>query len=171
MVWQPNARAPRNLEELARFVDENFAELSRSLATFQVFPEVYTPTWTHTNSTDPVIGNGTLIGHAARWGGMAIAQIRLAIGSTTTFEATPSPGNWQFGVPWACEGEFGPYVGAALILDVGSVRYAAATRIGLGDAAFTVTPDNNANFLRNNVPMTWTTNDTLTASIMYPVRD
>lgn len=45
---------------------------------------IYAPAWTSTG-TAPVLGNGTLAGSYVQWGPMVVAQVKLVVGSTTTF--------------------------------------------------------------------------------------
>jgi hypothetical protein len=53
----------------------------------------YTPTWTA--STNPTVGNGTLIGRYFRVGRTITFQINLTMGSTTTYGS----GNYDFALP------------------------------------------------------------------------
>jgi len=172
MFWQPRASAPRSIKELSIYVDQQLGELSQALDTFDVFPVEYVPEWTHSDSTNPAIGNGTLNAHAIRFGGMAIVQLHLIIGSTTTFEATASPGNWRFSVPWACQSfANGRHAGSALLFDSGTQWFNGNTWIGDGDSFFSVVANDANSHIRKTVPMTWATSDILAATIVYPVRD
>lgn len=171
MLWSPGADAPRNVDALAAYIDQRFGELSRALDTFKIFPENYTPVWTHSVSSNPVVGNGSLLAHSLRFGGIAFVQLRLKIGSTTTFEGTANPGRWEFTVPWACEGDLTEYVGSALVLDNGTAWPTGNCKIVDGDTHVEVYLGSASDGARKDTPMTWTTDDELRLSIMYPVRD
>jgi len=54
----------------------------------------YTPTWTAA-TTNPVLGNGTLVGQWAQVGKIIVFNLTWTAGSTTTFGAGP----WRFGIP------------------------------------------------------------------------
>ena len=167
--WAPDANAPRDVERLAAYVDQQLGLLSQVLDTFQIVRDSYVPVWTHSDSTNPAIGNGTLKAHAFRWGELAFVQLSLIIGSTTTFEATASPGQWQFSVPWACAGDLGLQVGSARVEDAGTLFHAGTCAIEDGDTFFVVVAENTNSSIRKDQPFTWAVNDELHATIMYPV--
>ncbi len=54
----------------------------------------YTPTWTAATS-NPVLGNGTLVGRHIKWGRTDIYDITLVMGSTTTYGS----GGYSFDAP------------------------------------------------------------------------
>ena len=114
----------------------------------------YTVEWTAT--TNPSIGDGSLIGRYSVVGKICFINMQLIAGSTTTFGA----GEWMFGVPFAAA--FGIGSGAVKILDNGSAwhnltaKFASATQIYI--------PSVNATY-----PMTWAVNDSLNLSMFYEI--
>lgn len=173
MLWQPSAAAPRDNRRLAQYIDEQFGDLSRKLDTFQIFQEEYVPVWTHTVSTDPVIGNGTLRALAMRFGGVAMIQMFLLSGNTTTYETTAAPGYWEFSVPWACEQVGKGFVGSAIIRDIDFFWNILAARIEGGESKFSVVSDNRSQRLNKSTPVPWSTSTAsqLSVTLFYPVRD
>lgn len=59
-------------------------------------PQAYTPSWTAT-TTNPTIGNGTLVGQWWRAGNLMIVNVNLTIGSTTNIGS----GVYSFSLPIA----------------------------------------------------------------------
>ena len=75
----------------------------------------YTPTWTG-NTTNPAIGNGTIVGAFAQIGKVVNFRILVTMGSTTTY----GTGYYSFGLPTAAlSGATGSYstVGSVVALD------------------------------------------------------
>lgn len=78
----------------------------------------YTPTWTAA-TTNPTLGNGTLIGRYMKVGLTCTAQINLVMGSTTTYGS----GNYSWALPFASANSGCTYIGNAHLLS-GSTRWA-----------------------------------------------
>ncbi|MGW2985467.1 hypothetical protein [Streptomyces goshikiensis] len=119
----------------------------------------YTPTWS-SGGTQPILGNGTLIGRWARCGNVIFYMIRLTAGSTTTF----GTGNYLFSLPVAV-GSGIDYLGNAFAGDnsVGSAGYSSGTAfLGAGGALGAYFGNVGASSaLTNTYPMTWAVNDRL----------
>lgn len=93
--------------------------------------DTYTPTWTAA-TTNPALGNGTLVGRYRRIGRTVLCRIHLVAGSTTTFGS----GALRFGLPLqaATTGANLPQGGAAKLLDEGVAWYEAQAYVGSGDS-------------------------------------
>ncbi|MFF5186471.1 hypothetical protein ACFY30_22290 [Streptomyces sp. NPDC000345] len=85
----------------------------------------YTPTWTG-STTNPVVGNGTLIGRYQKIGRQVVGHINLTAGSTTTF----GTGNYNFTLPFTAAASGAALVGTAMLL--GTDRWNGATNISSG---------------------------------------
>lgn len=70
----------------------------------------YTPTWTATSN--PSLGNGTLVGRYHKIGRTVVVEINLIPGSTTTFGS----GGYSFAIPFAAANSGATYVGNAHLL-------------------------------------------------------
>lgn len=119
----------------------------------------YTPVWTAV-TTNPVLGNGTLIGKYIRTGRKVTVIINLQPGTTTTFGS----GGWRFSLPFRIQRG----VGLAHALDAGTARYAAtllsatATTILLWQADLATGTEFAA-----ATPFTWTSGDILDIEYTY----
>lgn len=85
----------------------------------------YTPTWTAA-TTNPVLGNGTLIGRYQKLGRTVTVHINLTAGSTTTFGS----GNYSFALPFPAANVGCTYAGSAYLLQ--SSRYGGVFLISPG---------------------------------------
>jgi len=72
----------------------------------------YVPTWTG-SITDPVIGNGSILGAYLQVGQLVIAKASIMMGSTTTFGL----GNYNISLPVTEEISRGISVGPGMALD------------------------------------------------------
>ena len=91
----------------------------------------YTPTWTG-STTNPTVGNGTLLGRFQRIGRTIHLQINLTAGTTTTFGS----GTYAFALPVQAADVDCTYVGNAHLLQTS--RYGGQFVISPG--AFTASP-------------------------------
>jgi hypothetical protein len=71
----------------------------------------YTPTWT-ASTTNPTLGNGTLIGRYQKTGRTVVCHINLVTGSSTTYGS----GNYSFALPVAAANVGASYIGGAHLL-------------------------------------------------------
>ncbi|MEU9793838.1 hypothetical protein AB0E27_24955 [Streptomyces sparsogenes] len=71
----------------------------------------YTPTWT-ASTTNPVLGNGTLIGRYLKVGRTVTCHINLITGSTTTYGS----GIYSFSLPFTSANAGCTYIGHAHLL-------------------------------------------------------
>lgn len=122
-----------------------------------------TPVWKG-STTDPVLGDGTLVGRVKRSGRCLKIDITLTCGSTTTYGS----GSWYFTLPapFAAFVAKAQTIGAVRILDSGTQYYVATAVVAAGSnqiqifATQQVTPTH---------PMTWASGDTLSLSIEFEI--
>lgn len=128
--------------------------------------ETYTPAWTAA-TTNPALGNGTLLGSYVLHGGLCTVNIQLTIGSTTTF----GTGVWRFGLPVvaAPAAEMAPALGAALVFDSGTNWRTGITRVTAAGTYVDATVDSTATQVEASTPMVWAAGDILYLSITYPI--
>jgi len=91
--------------------------------------QTYVPTWTGSGS-NPVIGNGSIIGRYTQIGRTVHFRIKIIAGSTTTFGS----GTYDFGLPTSREAGAGglPITGGARVIDSGSTGYTGLASGGGG---------------------------------------
>lgn len=126
----------------------------------------YSPVWSATGGTQPVLGNGTLSAEYVRMGNVGFILMQLVAGSTTTFGTAA---NWLFSLPpgWTAEITLGPgtrgygtctatgaagkqcSVGAGLL---DSTHITAGTQSGHSDGTALTT----SGFIDALTPDTWT---------------
>lgn len=122
----------------------------------------FTPSWV--SSTNPAIGNGTILGRYKAIGKTTLFNIEITWGSTTTGGA----GTWLVGLPVipAIATSPGQAFSAHAIDASASTRYVLGCEL---DNANRVRLFNSgtANFATATVPMTWATSDILRISGTY----
>jgi hypothetical protein len=129
--------------------------------------QTYTPTWTATGGT-PTIGNGTLTGKYAVINNWCVGEIKMTLGSTSSFSGTSE---WRWSLPVAAVNQIGtfPAIGASLIVDTGVsiyrgiVVYVPVNNVGVYPA------DNSPFSVAPTVPFTWTTNEEIYITFGYEV--
>lgn len=120
----------------------------------QGYPDwfAYTPTWTGA-STNPTIGNGSIVGSFQVSGRLAHIRVLIVMGSTTTY----GTGIWTVSYPVTEIFTYGTADGLGLAFDASSSNnYHAIWRGGL-----IATPASPAVFYSLTVPFTWATDDQL----------
>lgn len=127
----------------------------------------YTPSWT-ASTTNPVLGNGTLIGVYTVWGKTCHAAIRLIPGSTTTFGS----GTYLFGVPLTAASVGVEFMGVAR-LTAGST-FIGQVDLGAGGSAMNATfPSQSTPGIAANMstvaPATFASGHTLRMSLTYEI--
>jgi len=121
--------------------------------------DTFTPTIVGNGGGSVTIGNGTLTGNFFRIQKLVVVNYALTFGSTTSSTAV---GLWLFSVP----------VGNAVrgnafgrILDAGATYY-RVTGLASSNKMVLQATDTGSE-VQNTVPMTWTTNDSLTCTFIY----
>ena len=123
----------------------------------------YTPVWTAA-TTNPVLGNGTLVGRYCQIGKTVWVKFRLTIGSTTTLGS----GDWSISLP------VGPSVSHANLetfaacpsLCAGTYRVDAMT-IPSGFSTFLVIATSVGSFYKSTTPGAWTTGNFINSEFFY----
>ena len=124
----------------------------------------YTPTWT-ADGTAPAINNGTLTGRYKIIGKSVLFNIRVLMGTTTTYGS----GNWQFGLPVDAQSGTNVVVPATYLHDGVGWYYGIANNGYLGGTSnitplygsTTVIPITPTN------PFTWGASDTIAINGTY----
>lgn len=125
----------------------------------------YTPTWT-ASTTNPSVGNGTLIGRYQKIGRTVIAHINLTAGSTTTFGS----GNYNFTIPVAAANVGASLIGNAMLL--GTDRWNGTINISPGASTlapfFPISSTNTrTDFMTNTRPETFVNGTQLRLTFTY----
>lgn len=121
----------------------------------------FTPVWT-ASTTNPTLGNGTLVGRFTQIGNTVHYSITLTIGSTTT----NGSGVYRFSPPVApSQGTLSP-AGNALLADASPVAYRPRTAYFDTPARIVMRDEAGAN-VTHNAPWTWATGDTIKINGTY----
>ena len=132
---------------------------ARELGTYEI--SAYTPTWTG-STTNPAIGNGTIVGRYMRHGKRVTATISITAGSTTTYGS----GYWIFTLPFTADTTVSP-IGAAQVLDSSTGTIYSGHAIHVSSTTMVVYTHNTTAAVGAAVPMTWATSDTLRFTLTY----
>ena len=126
--------------------------------------QAYTVSWTAT-TTNPSIGNGTLVGRYTQIGKTIMGNILLICGSTTTFGS----GNWRFSLPKISASSNMPFMGHFAILDSGTCFYVGTILIDNGCAYFEKVRRDGDGYgaFSSTLPHVWAVNDELQIAFTY----
>ena len=129
----------------------------------------YTVSWTAA-TTNPSIGNGTLVGRYTQIGKTCILIIGLTMGSTTTYGS----GNWSFSLPKTAKNTTGiVFYGVAHIRNTGTANYERIAQISPVISTTVIklfndpTQGSNSSNISATVPFTWGDGDALGIEITY----
>jgi hypothetical protein len=127
----------------------------------------YTPTWTG-GLTNPVVGNGVILGRYSRVNQLVTAQIWVVPGSTTTF----GTGTYQFGLPVTAAATLGSTaaLGSGFILDVslGNATTVTPAVQSSSTSVFSLRYTGASNgAVTHAAPFTFANGDFITATIQY----
>lgn len=126
--------------------------------------QTYTPTWTAA-TTNPVLNNGTIAGRYLRQGRLVTVQIKLTMGSSTTYGS----GNWLFSLPSGTDQETTATfpLGVAAMGDASPVaRYTGVVEVN-NSTTVLVMNNNTGTAVTAAVPITWAQSDTLYLQFQY----
>ena len=130
--------------------------------------KAHTVAWTAT--TNPAIGNGTIVARYVLFGTICILTVGIVAGSTTTF----GTGNWKFSLPKACKNTTGiNFYGVAHLRKAGTANYERICQIAPSLDANNVlffndpTPGSNSLSLNSTTPFSWGDGDSLGFQIQY----
>jgi hypothetical protein len=126
----------------------------------------YTPSWT-ASTTNPAIGNGTLIGRYKQIGKTVFVYIRMQAGSSTTF----GTGQWRFSLPVNGQATYSVIL-PTTFLDNGTAWYQGLSYSEYDSDASYVVPvcDRGASAsvpANSTTPHTWATSDSIAISGSY----
>ncbi|MGW1160354.1 hypothetical protein ACWD48_19480 [Streptomyces sp. NPDC002519] len=129
----------------------------------------YTPTWT-ASTTNPSVGNGTLIGRYQLFGKTCHLQINLVTGSTTTYGS----GTYTFALPFTSANSGATYIGNAHLLQ-GS-RYAghfiispASSGAGPSFPDSTLSPVTRHSLWNQTMPLTFASTGQMRITATYEI--
>ncbi|MEV0183803.1 hypothetical protein AB0I54_31645 [Streptomyces sp. NPDC050625] len=128
----------------------------------------YTPTWTG-STTNPVLGNGNMVGRYMKFGRTVLCEINLTTGSTTTYGS----GNYSWTLPFQAANAGVNVIGNAQLL--GTNRWLGQIVISANattcSAFFPTYPsgvaDTRASFLTQVLPETHAAGDQVRLTFMY----
>lgn len=125
------------------------------------FGSTFTPTWT-ADTTNPVLGNGTLVGTFDRQDKHVTASVDLTMGSTTTYGA----GQYSFSLPLqAVAGR--SFVGSVWLFDNGTAFYAGTVLVPGGATTAQIYFHNSPSAMSATVPFTLANGDRLRFQVTY----
>lgn len=127
----------------------------------------YTPSW-GASTTNPTLGNGTLVGRYFKIGSFVFVRIGLNIGSTTGIGS----GAYSFALPFTpaafLTGGFVWSTGSGTLNDSGTGQHAVnAYILTIGGVERVRLMTNTGADVAHNVPFTWANGDDLDISIAY----
>jgi len=125
----------------------------------------YTPTW-RSSGTQPVVGNGTLVGRYRQFGKTIVGGIILTLGTTSTV----GTGTYSFDIPFIAANQVLIANGAVQV--VGSDRFGGVAQIGANSttvAPFVTTSQTDARIVQqtNAVPFTLANTNSVRISFTY----
>lgn len=124
-------------------------------------PSTYTPSWL-SSGVAPALGNGTITGRYIQIGKLVYVQIKLTIGSTSTF----GTGSYFFDLPVGAHAADAYNVTVQAFDTSGSAFYAGSARPN-GGSVLPITLAAPVGDYNANVPFTWAVGDTLTLTMVY----
>ena len=127
----------------------------------------YTPTWTGTGGAT-TLGNGTLVGYYTQLNDLVFVRLRLTWGSTT---AATGITEWRLTYPSGLSpaNVAGVHeIGSAAVLDSGTAIYRTVA-VDIPGAGIGFYAADGGPTIGSLNPMTWTTNDQITATLTYQV--
>lgn len=126
----------------------------------------YTPTWTAA-TTNPAIGNGTLVGKYMQLNKVVTAEITVIMGSTTTYGS----GTFRFGLPvtaatplwgYAHTGSARLYDSSVSTIYVAAIGFFASSTTYVSGWAHAAT-----SAMSSTSPFTWASGDEITIQVTY----
>ena len=130
--------------------------------------QTYTPTWTATGGT-PTIGNGTLSGKYAVINNWCVGQIRMVLGSTSSFSGTSE---WRWSLPVAAVNPLSvgtSIIGAAHVVNAGVAGYRGISVYIATNKCGVYVADNSPYSVAPTVPFTMGTSDEVNIEFGYEV--
>jgi len=128
-IWYPDATSP--VAPLENLFLQQATSVNDALNGVTPTWTSYTPTWGATG-TDPVLGNGTIIGRYAQVNKIVTYQIHLTAGSTTTFGS----GLYSLSLPVAFAGELENTCLGTVVLRTNSSYHSGSAMAGSATIIF-----------------------------------
>lgn len=143
----------------------NWVALGRTATTVTGGWTTYTPVWT-AGTTNPVLGNGTLVGRYQRLGQTVVCHMNLTAGNTTTFGS----GAYSMSIPVPAASQGCTYVGNAHV--IAGTRWGGHFVISPGAALggpYLPASTTNASFaaMTPTSPSSFAANSTLRITVTY----
>lgn len=127
----------------------------------------YAVTWIQSSGTQPVLGNGTLTGWYSRVGRRCLVNVRLVIGSTTTFGNAAT--GYRFSLPFLSTASLVQRGMFANVFDASaSTDFACTAAVPSNDSTFSLS--RNGAGVRDAFPIAWATGDTIDIQFEYMVK-
>lgn len=144
-------------------ITEDFATCRFNEYSDQV--KTFSSTWTQASGTQPAIGNGSITGRFSRQGYLVHFQLKLTVGSTTTFGNSTT--SWQFQLPvGGTQNSTQDLIATAQCWDVSATtEFLANGQIAAGSNLLTLS--RNGAGIRDGFPFSWAVGDTITFSGTY----
>ncbi len=124
----------------------------------------YTVSWT-ASTTNPTLGNGTLIGRYTVRNSLCRVQIELTFGSTTA----AGSGTYNFSLPITHSTGWGKSLGTVYILDSGTTNYTGVAIVDAGASIINIAINSVASYVNATNPIAWASGDKITIVIEYPL--
>lgn len=157
-----NAELTASVKRLMQEVES--LKITKSIGIWQA----YTPTWTAV-TTNPAIGNGSLIGRYSVIGSTCFGTVRIAT-TAGTGNTTFGSGTWSIGLPLTSANKYLWYGGNWNAVDAGTASYAGVLRILPNTAAISsFYRDQGSSVLSEASPFTWANGDSLNITYRYEV--
>lgn len=132
---------------------------ARENATYEI--SAYTPTWTAA-TTNPAIGNGTIVSRYMRRGKIVTATINLTSGSTTTYGS----GAWSFTLPFTADTTVSP-IGVARLVNSNGITIYTGHVMHVSSTNIEVYIHNTTGGMSGTSSITWEAGDTLRLTLTY----
>lgn len=133
--------------------------------TVSIVAKAYTPAWTAA-TTNPTIGNGSVVGEYERDGNYVVARVTANFGSTTTF----GTGTYSFSLPITPYAHARDIIGPAFAFKSGTSFFEGVAYIVSGSSTVLLllgaAPANNVG---PTVPVTWASGDRIEFEIRYRI--
>jgi hypothetical protein len=122
----------------------------------------YTPTWT-ADTTNPVIGNGTITGRYVQIGKLTFFSFKILAGSTTTF----GTGTYSVGLPTTAATPSSSVIGGANVLDAAVANWASTLVVSSTQSILVLMPGAGNAVWNQTVPFTFANGDSIQGSGVY----
>jgi len=165
MLSLKNIRLDSTIDRTGYPIDYPFCAENVKSTNLVITPAVttYTPTWT-ASTTNPVLGNGTLIAKYCRNSDMIFGSVALTMGSTTTF----GTGSYAISLPVISAALSMDQMSSGLMVDVSTGnKYIIAAAIASGTLTARFFEGSIVTTVNQSSPFTWASGDLLNFQFSY----